>query len=340
MTRRIPKKSVETEFDSPASAAFIEDIRALDESRITADLKAIVQESEDMRMNYMRSVQGRRFMTITFGMLAGLAAAGGFGWFFLMQYDLERALLCLVPAFVVPLLLHFWSERPIKRYRRDFKTEFMPRLAQALGGFRFHSQRGVSAKILAHTGIVPPHEPYKAEDCFLGVYKGVKVIFSEARLFTRKSREPVFRGLFVLLELPQSVFEGHTIITADHQMVKQWSLTRWRNLSPVKIESANPAWNRFTVYADKPDIAKILCGEKLLKELSEACDAFGGAMASAAFFGGKYMFMMVPEKKDMFEACEIHVPVTVRSYAADFRREIIRLLEIIDIFDIYRSGTN
>lgn len=172
----------------------------------------------------------------------------------------------------------------------------------------------------------------------MGSYKGAKVIFSEASLRSGRSTEPVFHGLFVMLETPNKVFEGHTIVTADRAMAKRSASTRWSRLSQVHVKVSNPELERFVVFSDKPEDAMLLVGDKLLKELSDAADIFGKADLTAVFFRGKYVFMMIPHKGDMFEPSSMFMPVSTKQHATQCKREIERILEIIDIFDIYKAS--
>jgi hypothetical protein len=213
----------------------------------------------------------------------------------------------------------------------------MPKLANALNGLSFHPQRGVSAKILERLAVIPAHNVYKAEDCFMGTYKGVKVILSEARLFSKaQASGPVFDGIFVLLEAPSDVIEGHTIITANTKMVKAYANTRWKTMQKVHISASNPEWDKFDVYSTKPDIAELMVGDRLLKELAEASVIFDNAPLTAVLFGKKYVFMMIPYDKDMFEASDLFVPVTTKQHALLCKKEIEQILEIIDVFDLYK----
>ena len=76
---------------------------------------------------------------------------------------------------------------------------------------------------------------------------------------------------------------------------------------------------------------------ELLKELYEASVVFDEAELSAAFFGGKYVFLMIPYKGDMFEASNMHVPVATKQHAMHCKKEIEQILEIIDVFDLYKN---
>ena len=220
----------------------------------------------------------------------------------------------------------------------EHKTVFMPKLAKALNGLSFHPSRGVSAKMIEKLAVIPAHDTYEAEDCFMGKYKGTKVIFSEARLKSKSRKDvPIFDGIFVLLEAPEDVFDGHTIITANDKMVKAYSKTRWKTMNEVHVNVSNPDWDKFTIYSTKPASAELLIGERLLKELAEAGAIFDNAELTAVLFSKKYVFMMIPYDKDMFEASNLFVPVTTTGQALQCKKEVEQLLEIIDVFDLYQK---
>ncbi len=320
----------------PSQVTDLAAIQRVDESRFTTAMDEVVHESEAMRYRYMRQHGSRAFLTMSFGMALALLGAAAFGWFFFVEFDLFKAAMCMIPALLVPIVMHSWSEAPIKRYVRDYKKIFMPKMAAALGGFKFYPARGIPRDVIGKTGVVPAHDRYSAEDCFMGTYKGTKVIFSEARL--HKGRNVTFEGLFVLLETAHKVFEGHTIITADRAMARQSAGKRWAKLSQVNVKTENPELERFVVFSDKPDDAALLAGEKLLKELADAADVFGKAELTATFFRGKYIFMMIPHKGNMFEPSGMFIPVSTKQHALQCKREIERIMEIVDIFDLYKAS--
>ncbi len=315
------------------------DLQRRDDLKFQADLDALLKEAERMRLSYMHKHRSRQFTATTLGLVAVVAGAGGFGWFFFMKSNLIKGLACVVLSLAIPLLLSLWSRTPLKAYKDAHKTHFMPQMADLLGGFRFTPKRGISANILGKTGVVPAHKTYHAEDCFTGRHKGIKVMFSEARLTGEHRHAPaLFRGLFVVLELPQPVFEGHTIITADSDMVARYAATRWHKLAPVMLDNTNnPAHDKFVAYSDKPEDAKLILGARLIKELAEAMQIFDGAKITAVLFRKKYVFMMIPHEANMFEASDIFFPVTTKAHALRCKKEIEQLLEIIDVFDLYGS---
>ncbi len=312
-------------------------IKRIDNARFDKNLEAIIKEAEEMRLSRMRQNSTRGFMAMNLSILFIIAGVCGFGWLFLMEAKLGLGILALLVSVIPTIFLQIWAALPLKAYIREHKTVFMPKLAKALNGLSFHPERGVSAKMIEKLAVIPAHDRYEAEDCFMGRYKGVKVILSEARLYSkRRKNDPIFDGIFVLLETPEEVIEGHSIITANHKMVKSYEKTRWKTMKKVHISVSNPDWDKFHIYSTKPEAAELMIGDRLLKELSEAGDVFDNAELTAVMFGKKYIFMMIPYEPDMFEASNLFVPVTTKNQAMQCKKEIEQLLEIIDVFDLYK----
>jgi len=242
-----------------------------DDATFRAKINALSQDAEALRLSYMKKHRTRGNIAMTIGLISLTAGASGFGWFLLVEADLVRAVGSIALAIVIPVLLNLWSAGMLRDYERAYKSQFLPRLADAIGGFKFHPARGISSKIISKTGLIPAHDIYRAEDCFMGKYKGVKVLFSEARLLRKQARhEPVFDGVFVLLETPAAVIEGHTILTADQALYQKWRPSRWAKLQDVPLKTEEEYAQRFQAVSDKPETAALLIGDRLLKELSEA----------------------------------------------------------------------
>ncbi len=313
------------------------DMNRTDEARFSKALSALINESEDMRLKRMKQYRARNFIALNANIFFTIVGAAGFGWFFLVKATLLPAVFSILAPLVPIIFLNLWAKKPIKTYQDEHKTVFMPKLAKTLNGLSFHPKRGVSAKIIEKLAVIPAHDEYKAEDCFMGTYKGVKVIFSEARLYTKAQKdEPIFDGIFVLLETKEEVIEGHTIITANDKMVKSYASTRWKTMNKVHISTSNPDWENFHIYSTKPDSAELMIGDRLLKELYEASEIFNNAPLTAVLFGKKYVFIMIPYSNDMFEPSNLFVPIKTQSQAMQCKKEIEQLLEIIDVFDLYK----
>ncbi len=316
---------------------FDNDLNRIDSGRFNKDLNALINESEEMRLKRMKQYRARSLVAINFNILFLLAGVVGFGWFFLVNAQLIPAVLSIFAPLLPVILLNIWAKAPIKTYKKEHKTVFMPKLAKTLNGLGFYPKRGVSAKIIEKLAVIPAYDEYKAEDCFMGKYKGVKVIFSEARLYTKNNKnDAIFDGIFVLLETPEAVIDGHTIITMDDKMVSDYSHTRWKTMKKVYISTSDPAWEKFHIYSTKPDSAELMIGDRLLKELYEASEVFNSAPLTAVLFAKKYVFMMIPYSNDMFEHSNLFVPIKTQARARQCKEEIGQLLEIIDVFDLYK----
>jgi hypothetical protein len=118
-------------------------------------------------------------------------------------------------------------------------------------------------------------------------------------------------------------------------MIRQNAKARWKNLLPLVTPGHNPDQNIFRVFSDTPQAAEFMVTERLIKELSEASKIFDDAPVTAVLFAKKYIFMMIPCAHDMFEASDVFVPVTTSQHATKCKKEVERILEIIDIFDLY-----
>lgn len=332
MDQNTPSTDTQSPFAMPQGC----NIDRRDDAQFQYDIERLLKQAEDIRISHMKRYQAQKNIGLSAGILTMLLGAGGFGWFLIMQSDPIKAFACMVLAIAIPLALNNWIKSPIEAYKADYKAQYLPQLADIMGGFQYHPHRGISETVIKKSGIAPAYDSYESEDCFRGHYKGMKVLFSEASLTTKK-KEPLFRGILALIELPHDIFEGHTILTADRAMAEEHENTRWRKLSRLPLSVENKKWDRFVAFSDRPEAAQLMLGEKLLKELAEADIAFGGKNLSAVIFRKKYIFLMIPNEQDMFEVSDLHIPVSTHRHMQACKREIEQLLEVIDIFDLYRS---
>lgn len=311
----------------------LEEVESVNEPKFTAEMQGLIASAEEFRLEKMRQHSGRNSLSLILGLSAVMVGSGIFGWYFLVDVHALYAFLGLAAAVLIPIKLNFWAKAPLLQYRREFKSRFMPAIAKALGGLRFHPKRGISAKTLSRTGILPPYDSYEAEDCFIGQYHGVKIIFSEARLHQKQSEDPIFDGIFVLLELPQETFAGTTVITADHKMAKALS----SKLQTVNVKANSASAAAMHVLSNAPEHIEKLKIEPLLKELYEMVVLFDQAALSAVFFKNRYVFMMIPYDVDMFECSNVFLPVTTQSTALQCKKEIDQIMSIIDVLEIYQK---
>ncbi len=312
------------------------DISRRDDAQFDADIQKVITQSEDMRISLMKTYQMRSMIAMAATIIFVLIGVAGFGWYLMYEGKALLAILSMLAAILIPFLMHLWAEVPLKTYKKNYKELFMPKLAEALGGFKFYPSRGISRKLVQKTGVVPAHEIYKAEDCFMGVYNGVKLIFSEARLYPgTRLADPVFDGLFFLMETKNETIQGHSILTSDYNMIGHYASQRWRQLQPVPLTKDKEIDVDFKLFSTKRHHGERLDDLKLLQELAEASDIFGKAPITLVAFGKRYVFLMIPYSHNMFEPSNIHIPVQTRQHAIQCRREIEQILEIIDVSEVF-----
>ena len=314
-------------------------VERVNDALFEAEIDKLIAFSEDLRIDLMKKHRARNGLATTSFIIFILLGSTGFGYYLFFEGRIDIAVMCVMLSIAFPFILHLWSEKPLLEYKEQYKRRFMPKLAKLLGGLRFYPARGIGRQILSKTGVLPKFETYKAEDCFMGVYRGVKVIFSEARLFKgQRQVDALFDGIFVLLEAPNDVFDAHTILTSDHSMVQRYAAKRWQKLQAVQLTAVPEGAENFKAYSSNPASAQLVLGEKLLKELMEASEIFNKAPVTAVLFRKKFIFMMVPYAHDMFEASSIHIPVKTKQHAQQCRNEINQILEIVDVFDIFKQA--
>ncbi len=312
-------------------------VERVNDALFNAEIDKLIAFAEDMRLDLMRQHRARNgYATLAFFVFI-LIGSSGFGYYLFFEGRIDIAVMCVMVSIVLPFMMHMWSEKPLQEYKTQYKLKFMPKLAKVLGGLRFYPSRGIGRQILSKTGVLPNFETYMAEDCFMGAYKGVKVIFSEARLYGQRKDDTLFDGIFVLLEAPDEIFDTHTILTNDHAMVQQYAAKRWQKLQPVQLLSVPEGAEQFRAYSGNPESAQMILGEKLLKELYEASHIFNKAPITTVLFRKKFIFMMIPYAHDMFEASDINIPVKTKQHAEQCKKEISQILEIIDVFDIFKQ---
>ncbi|MEM7680153.1 MAG: DUF3137 domain-containing protein [Pseudomonadota bacterium] len=310
-----------------------------DDQRFVTEMERIVDEAESVRLKYMESRRLRRFLHTIVTILCVVGGSAGFVWYLLLELNLQMALLSILAALVIPGVIGLIKDGPVKAYKKHHKQKFMPEMARALGGFRYFEKRGIGTKVIKKSGVISPFKHYEAEDCFMGLYQDVKVIMSEARLYaSAMKRKSVFDGLFILMEMPENIFEGHTIITADQGLARAYADTRWKGLKHLKTPEDDPEWKRFLIYTNNVEAAEKQIDNVLFKELLETAQIFDDAPLSAVMFGKKFLFLAIPHAEDMFEASNIFVPVTLKSYIEKCRKELDKMMEIIDLYELYAKN--
>lgn len=308
----------------------IGDVDGPDHYILQAEIESVLKEAEAFRLEKMTEQRSREFMSLTIMLCSVVLGAGAFAWYLLVMGNILMALLCMLVAVIPHFFLSGWVNKPIKDYKKEFKGTFMTRLAKTFGKFEYFQNRGISRKILAKTSIVPAHENYRAEDCFYGTKNGVKITLSEARLASKTKKGALsFDGIFTLFEYPNDMFDGHTIITSDPGLAKRMA----QKLSVIKDPDSTYG-NHFTTLSSSASPSSFLKPE-LYQTLDMIRVKFDNCRLSATLLNKKYLFVMIPDENDMFEASDMYAPVASNEAAKKCKSEVEQLFSIMDLAKVY-----
>ncbi len=303
------------------------EISAPPEQEFSEQLQYVLEYAENIRMRQMGKLRTRHFVFIFMLLACVLIGGGALAWAFLFEYNLNKGVFWLICSVLLCSATYMWSRVPLETYRKQYKVKIMPALGKALGNLKYNQKMGISRAVIQKAGIAPPHKNYHAEDCFTGRYKGVKMLLSEARL-SGGNREglPDFEGVFVMLEIRGQPFKGRVIITSDPALQRR--LRHREGLKRMRNQG-------FEILTNHPDNIKKLASDALFKELAEISALFENAPISLTFFAGKYLFLMIPSPQDLFEPSHLLVPISSHTEIVRLKKEIGKILSIIDILELY-----
>lgn len=316
----------------------MEDIRQVHDEKFAAEIEKLINFAEDSRLAKSKQYDLRRRLSFVATMIIGISASSWLIWFLLMGGSAIISWAALAVLIIAPILLHIWIKQPVKTYISNFKSNLMPRMAKLLGNLEYHPTSGISMKAVASSRLIPPHKVYKAEDAFRGVFKGVKIMISESRLYGKNDKDVIFSGVYVLLLTPKGKFKGHTIITCDDDLIKTCRSSRWKKLPEIQFnEGIKPGL--FRIYSNNAEEAKGLADEDFMELLHTLNELFGNTKVSACFYGDNRVFLSIPNDTDMFEPGNIYMPITTRSHALKCKREIEQILHVVDVLDVYEADS-
>jgi hypothetical protein len=309
------------------------------EEKISAEVKSLINKAEEMRFAKSKQYTQRQKLFVSALSFLAIGSSSNLVWALLMGGDIYLALGGIVVAIIIPLLLAGWAKSPTKEYRKNFKTEFMPALAKAIGNLDYFPTGGIAMKSMKPSGIIPPHATYTAEDGFRGKFKNNSLTISEGRLYSdKKNAEPIFNGVLVMITTPKGKFKGHTIITSDHEAIKKWANTRWKKFNSVQPREGIAAGD-YKIYANNVEEAQALADEDYMELLQRLSELFSNSLISSAFYAGNRVLLLIPSDEDMFEPGDIDMPVSSQGYALKCKREIEQILHVVDVIDVYEPDS-
>lgn len=219
-------KEVEQEYNEERTQSSFKEINP----EVKAELDEQLQELETVRKRYFAKYKlrnsifigaivlfvGSILLTIVLGPLLQLDFSYMFKWFFF-----------IFGFFFVGIVFQFLKKGIEKQYEHHFKYTVLERIVDLFfSDLRYTPKRMILEADFKKSKIDQtfkhPYKKYKGEDYFEGTYRGYPISFSElATIYTKKTvkksrgkteitytAEPLFVGLFFMLEIPENTSLG------------------------------------------------------------------------------------------------------------------------------------
>lgn len=226
----------------------------------------------------------------------------------------------------------YWINRPRAKFLVGFKQEILRPIATFFN-LNFHAHGRDLCASFDDTGILHSHNERKYEDGFWGDYQGVELAFEEVKLIkvtrTNKGtrRNTVFDGVAVMLSMNKR-FNGHTVIKEDLGGAFNWVRDKTSELEAVRLE--DPQFeDRFEVYSSDQVEARYLLTPAFMERMLSVAEAFDRARMRACFRDDR-LYMLIPYRKDLFEAASLHKTVLETESLRTVLRQIQELRGIVD----------
>lgn len=233
-----------------------------------------------------------------------------------------------------------WIITPKRQYAAAYKASVFPEIVKVFGGLTYNFNGKIPMKHLKPSGIVPNHDRYRAEDCFSGHYKGVKIKFSEITLKKRRSSgktttySTMFQGLAILLDMNNKRFYGRTILNRNQSKLCEWLKEKFSK----DLEKANlvdPEFEGiFDTYTNDQVEARYLVDPKIMERYKSLHEHYDGGDMSVSYYDSKVL-ILIYSRADHFEPSDIHVPATDEKSLLIMKKEIQDILGIVDYLDLY-----
>lgn len=236
-------------------------------------------------------------------------------------------------------LIYGWIIVPKKQYAKAYKKEVLPDIARLFGDFTYDADGKIPASEMKPSKILPRHDRYKSEDYFKGQYKGTALTFSEIKLKQRRSSGKrtryvtVFKGLAILIDLPEGKFSGHTILIRDKSPFMEWFKEKGTGLERANL--VDPEFEKiYDVFTNDQVEARYLIDPVMIERLKALTEIYESDDISAACYDGR-MLVLLPSRKNFFEPADIKVKATDPQSVLKMRREVGHILRLVDHLELY-----
>lgn len=242
-------------------------------------------------------------------------------------------------TFLVGGILWWWITEPKRQYAKSYKVEILPKVAALFGDLRYNASGQIAMASMQDMRIVPGHDRYKTDDYFTGAYRGAQIEFSEIELEEkRKSGKStqyvtVFKGLAILIRLPNDRFAGHTVLMGNSAALMQWF--KKKSLGLQRADLVDPAFEKqFDVYTNDQVEARYLIHPVMIEKIKAIRESYEADAVMVAYMDRR-LLLLLRSKKNHFEPADIAIPATDPASVISMKHEVQQVMNLIDQMEQY-----
>lgn len=242
-------------------------------------------------------------------------------------------------TFVVAAGIWWWITQPKRQYAKAYKADIMPQIAKLFGDLFYDPDGKIAMEAMKPFKIIPNHTRYKSEDYFTGTYHDTLIRFAEIHLEERRQSGKnsryvtVFKGLAIMITLPQEKFAGHTILKANGHALAQWFEEKSSGLK--RADLVDPEFEKqFDVFTNDQVEARYLIHPVMIEKLKALRDSYEAKGVMAAYLKDTLLILMA-SNKNHFEPPDIKVPSTDHEELLAMKQEVGHVLSLVDELEMY-----
>ncbi len=227
---------------------------------------------------------------------------------------------------------------PSQLYKKSVKEKLMHKIVEFFDGINYKHGKGISEQLINESGLMGYYNRIEHDECFYGVYEGVKLKISETCLRYKSSRKKssnrtVFRGILILLEMNKK-FSGKTVVLKNTNVIGEFFTKTFKNLETVRLE--DPEFEKiFDVYSTDQIEARCLLTVSFMERLLAISRQYGNSGIQASFFDND-LLIAIPCNKDMFEFTSLFKSTIALSQLKQICNAIEEIAEVLGIIKILK----
>ncbi len=235
--------------------------------------------------------------------------------------------------------LSIWVSVPVRRYKEDVKSKFLPVVCEFFGNMNY-SLTGVSTAESTYKGeIFPSYTRIQTEDFIEGVYKEVKVKLHEASLKQKNGKHTVtvFTGFVLELGFPKA-FQGKTTVLKDGGSLGNFFTGKdFKGLARVELE--DPEFEEmFQVFSSDQVEARFVLTTAFMERLLSLAKlrSPNGVPKVQCVFEHNTLVISVPCTQNLFEPGSISKSALQVDDLHSFLSQMHEVFELVDLLKLTR----